>query len=548
MALVVFDRVKESSNTSGTGTVVLAGSETGYQSFAVVGNGNQTYYTIADQNGPNWEVGIGTYYSGNVSLSRDTILSSSNANAAVSFSNNTKDVFITYPAEESVTIGSSPNFLNVVANNLTANTVISNGTVNANGRIYTTAATNNNNFLSITTGSATLSTYSDPIVVQNGVWNFYNQAGGGYTAFSVNNQGEITTGVWKSTAIANAYLQNNTISGVSLGSNLYDLTAGSGISFSTGSTYNGSQAITISSTGSNTSPAGSNQQIQFNNSGAFGASANFTYDGTNVNNLKPQGAFTVPNTGGYFFDNTGNNGLYVQTSGANKSVIYTSGVPVLTMDGNGNGAMGYNAVPQSSTNQTVFSVFNGTWGGVMQVGGGSTYNNGVFRMNPSTGAVDIGTFQNQPFDIYTNGSSILRFNQTGSWGLGGTATNYGTSGQALISQGNATPTWSNVVTSITAGTGLTGNTITTSGTIAIANTAVTAGSYTNANITVNAQGQITAASNGGGGSSLYLPVLESDGVTTVNVVNLNAQIITTLGGGYLPVTTRSTSVVNVPLY
>jgi hypothetical protein len=108
MALVVFDRVKESSNTSGTGTVVLAGAQAGYQSFAVVGNGNQTYYTIADQVGSNWEVGVGTYYSGNVSLSRDTILASSNANAAVSFGTNTKDVFITYPAEKSVTSNNAP--------------------------------------------------------------------------------------------------------------------------------------------------------------------------------------------------------------------------------------------------------------------------------------------------------------------------------------------------------------------------------------------------------------------------------------------------------
>jgi hypothetical protein len=102
MALVLFDRVKETSNTSGTGTIVLLGAQTGYQSFAVVGNNNTTYYTVADQTGANWEVGVGTYYSGNVSLSRDTILASSNANAAVSFTNATHDVFITYPAEKSV--------------------------------------------------------------------------------------------------------------------------------------------------------------------------------------------------------------------------------------------------------------------------------------------------------------------------------------------------------------------------------------------------------------------------------------------------------------
>jgi hypothetical protein len=99
MALVQKDRVKEGTTTSGTGTVVLNGAATGYQSFAVIGNANTTYYTIAG--GSDYEVGIGTYYSGNTSLSRDTILASSNANAAVTLSG-TYDVFVTYPAEAAV--------------------------------------------------------------------------------------------------------------------------------------------------------------------------------------------------------------------------------------------------------------------------------------------------------------------------------------------------------------------------------------------------------------------------------------------------------------
>ena len=108
MALVVFDRVKESSNTVNTGTLVLDGAQTGYQSFAVVGNGNQTYYTIAAQSSTEWEVGIGTYYSANTSLARTTVLASSNGNAAVVLLAGTKDVFITYPAEVSVVANNTP--------------------------------------------------------------------------------------------------------------------------------------------------------------------------------------------------------------------------------------------------------------------------------------------------------------------------------------------------------------------------------------------------------------------------------------------------------
>jgi len=100
MAFVVKDRVKETTTTTGTGTLTLAGASTGFQSFSVIGDGNSTYYTITD--GTNWEVGIGTYTSSGTTLSRDTILESSNAGSAVNWSAGSKDVFVTYPAERSV--------------------------------------------------------------------------------------------------------------------------------------------------------------------------------------------------------------------------------------------------------------------------------------------------------------------------------------------------------------------------------------------------------------------------------------------------------------
>ena len=100
MALVIADRVKDSTTTTGTGTVTLSGTAaTGFQNFSVIGNGNTTYYTIAGQGTTEWEVGIGTYTSSGTTLARTTILSSSNAGAAVNFSAGTKDVFVTYPSE-----------------------------------------------------------------------------------------------------------------------------------------------------------------------------------------------------------------------------------------------------------------------------------------------------------------------------------------------------------------------------------------------------------------------------------------------------------------
>jgi hypothetical protein len=100
MALVVADRVKETTTTTGTGTVTLLGASTGFQSFAVIGDANTTYYTIAAQIGTEWEVGIGTYTASGTTLARTTVLSSSNGGSAVNFSAGTKDVFVTYPSSK----------------------------------------------------------------------------------------------------------------------------------------------------------------------------------------------------------------------------------------------------------------------------------------------------------------------------------------------------------------------------------------------------------------------------------------------------------------
>ena len=102
MALVLADRVKETTTTTGTGAVTLAGASTGFQSFAAVGNGNVTYYTIAGQGTSEWEVGIGPYTSSGTTLSRTTVISSSNSGSLVTFSAGTKNVFVTYPAARSV--------------------------------------------------------------------------------------------------------------------------------------------------------------------------------------------------------------------------------------------------------------------------------------------------------------------------------------------------------------------------------------------------------------------------------------------------------------
>ena len=135
MALVVKDRVKETTTTTGQGTVTLLGAATGYQSFSVIGNANTTYYTIAGQTGSEWEVGIGTYTSSGTTLSRDTVLSNSlGTTAKIDFSSGTKDVFVTYPAgkaayessDQTITAGGD-GAIYLASNTITTNSTIPTG-------------------------------------------------------------------------------------------------------------------------------------------------------------------------------------------------------------------------------------------------------------------------------------------------------------------------------------------------------------------------------------------------------------------------------------
>lgn len=102
MALVVKDRVRVTTASTGTGTITLGAAVNAFQDFSVIGDGNTTYYAIVDSTAGDWEVGIGTYTASGTTLSRDTILESSSGGTAVSFVAGIKDVFVTYPAEKAV--------------------------------------------------------------------------------------------------------------------------------------------------------------------------------------------------------------------------------------------------------------------------------------------------------------------------------------------------------------------------------------------------------------------------------------------------------------
>ena len=135
MALVIKDRVKETSTTAGTGTYTLAGAETGFQAFSVIGDGNTTYYAATDNT--DWEVGIGTYTASGTTLARTTIISSSNSGSAVDWGSGTKYIFVTQPS-------SKANYLDAdgyvtgteVKTHIDFNTTTSNKPSHAEGRLF----------------------------------------------------------------------------------------------------------------------------------------------------------------------------------------------------------------------------------------------------------------------------------------------------------------------------------------------------------------------------------------------------------------------------
>mgnify|MGYP001446559164 CR=1 FL=1 len=110
MALVLNDRVKETTTTTGTGTLTLAGAVTGFETFAAgVGNSNTTYYAVTLPGTSEFEVGLGTLNGDSSTIARTTIISSSNSDNAVNFSTGTKTIFCTIPASKSVFLDASGN-------------------------------------------------------------------------------------------------------------------------------------------------------------------------------------------------------------------------------------------------------------------------------------------------------------------------------------------------------------------------------------------------------------------------------------------------------
>jgi hypothetical protein len=181
MALVVKDRVQETTTVVGTGTMTLNGAVLGFQTFAIIGNTNTTYYAVVDTVAGVWEVGIGTYTLSGTTLSRTTVLSSSNAGALVDFAAGTKSVICTYPSSRSVYLDSPGSYpVQNTFNALTASSIaLTTGTISGAPTVDNDIA----NKFYVDTIAALGIEYHDPVFVESpdaaGNLNAtYNQPGG----------------------------------------------------------------------------------------------------------------------------------------------------------------------------------------------------------------------------------------------------------------------------------------------------------------------------------------------------------------------------------
>ena len=518
MALVVYDRVQETTATTGTGSVTLGGAVAGYQSFAVVGNGNTTFYCLV--NGTQWEVGIGTYSTTGPTLARTTVLSNSNGNTSPITLSGGSQVFVTYPSEKSVNLDSSGNVsaLGTIASGIWQGSTIQ--TVYGGTGLTTFTAANNALY---STSSSALTAGTLPVAAggtgmttatTNGV--FY---GNGTSAHGVTGAGTTGQVLAATTSAAPSWSNISSLAITSVSGTTNQITA---------STTTG--AVTLSlPTSITTGQHIANQSIS--GSATQGAFAYGTLNGSDT------GIFASYQTSiaGYAYmalQNTSNNAaattdiaLYNDTASLGKYIDI--GINSSGFTGTGN-----------------FSLANAgyiyTYGGDLALG---TYSaNGIhFIVNngatdamtiSSTGIVSLGT----ALAVGSGGTGIATAPTAGSvvYGASTTAQGYtaaGTSGQVLISGGTGSPTWS---------TNIGGNAANVTGTVAVANGGTGSTTLTANNVLLgNGTSALQVVAPGTSGN-----VLTSNGTTWVSSAASGGGATitpTTTTGTYYVIGTTSTS-------
>jgi hypothetical protein len=273
MALALYDRVQETTTTTGTGTITLAGAVAGFQSFAVVGNGNTTYYCITS--GTAWEVGLGTYSTSGPTLARTTVYSNSLGTTAKISLTGTSNVFLTLPAEQFPGTSYSRTSFTASASqtSFTVNYTVGYVQVYVNGVLLNasdyTASTGTSVVLAVACNSGD--------IVEVIAFNATNLTGTSRTVTDFTATASQTTFTITYTPGFIDVYRN----GVKLATADYTATNGTSVVLASGCTAGDVvQTVAYSPVITSSSAGGSNTQVQYNSAGGLTGSPNLTFDGT----------------------------------------------------------------------------------------------------------------------------------------------------------------------------------------------------------------------------------------------------------------------------